>query len=84
MRVHVRDGLSGVLPGVEDDPVASRLNALGDRDLACRGDELVKLAVAGGGQGRHIGEMIPRDYQDVRRRLRVEVTEGDNPLPVKH
>lgn len=84
MRVHVLDTLPGVLAGVEDDTVAASVDALGDRDLVRRADELVELAVARGGQGRHIGEMSPGDHQDMRRRLRVDVTEGENPLPVKH
>src|SRR6185437_9702808 len=34
--------------------------------------------------GRHVREVIPRRHQDVRRRLWVDVTEGDSPLPVQH
>ena len=84
VRVHVLDSLPSVLAGVEDDPVAGRVDALGGRDLARRADEFVQLTVARGGESRHVGEMIPGDHQDVRRRLRVDVTEGENPLPVEH
>jgi hypothetical protein len=84
MRVHVPNGLPAIAAGVEDDPVPAGRNALGDGDVACRGDELVKQAVAGADHGRHIGEVIPGDYEDMRRRLRVDVTEGEDPLPVKH
>src|ERR1700730_10937525 len=41
-------------------------------------------AATRGGQGRHVGEMLPGHHQDVRRRLGVDVTEGDGPLPVQH
>jgi hypothetical protein len=84
MRVHVPDSLPRVLAGVEDDPVPGGLDALGGRDLACRRDEFVKQPAARGGEGRHVGVMIPRHHQDMRRRLRVDVTEGDSPLPVQH
>src|ERR1700722_2284368 len=84
MRVHVPDGLPAVLAGVEDDPVPTGLDALGDRDLACRADEFVKQPAARGGEGRHVREMVSRHHQDVRWRLGVDVTEGDGPLSVQH
>jgi hypothetical protein len=82
--VHVPDGLPAVLAGVEYDPVSAVGNALGGRDLVCRADDFVEKAAARGGEGRHVGEMIPGHHQNVRRRLRVDVTEGDGPLSVHH
>jgi hypothetical protein len=84
VRVHVPDGLPTVLAGVEDDPVPAGGNALGGRDLVCRADDFVEQAAARGDEGRHVGEMVPRHHQDVRRRLGVDVTEGDGPLSVHH
>jgi len=84
MRVHVSDGLPAITARVEDDPVSAGSDALGDGDVACRCDELVKQSVPRGDHGRHGGEVIPRDHKDMGRRLRVDVTEGYDPLPVKH
>src|ERR1700722_2324008 len=84
VRVHVPHGLPAVLAGVEDDPVPGGLDALGIRDLPCHGDQLVEQPVARGRQRRYVREVVPRYHKDVRRRLRIEVTEGDAPLPVHH
>ena len=78
------DGLPAVLAGVEDDPVPGVLDAFGHGDLPGRANELVKQPGARCGKFCHIGEVIPGDQQDVRRRLGVDVTEGEYPLPVQH
>src|SRR5579863_8043967 len=84
VRVHVPHGLPRFLAGVEDDPVPGGLDALGIGDLSCYGDKLVEQPVARGRQRRHVREVVPRDHEDMRRCLRVEVTEGDGPLTVHH
>jgi hypothetical protein len=84
VRVHVPDGLPAVLTGVEDDPVAAVLDALGRGDLTGGADKLVKQAAARRGERPHVGEVIPRDHQDMRWRLRADVAEGDDPLSVQH
>jgi len=84
VRVHVPHGLPGVPAGVEDDPVPGGLDALGIRDLPCYANQLVEQPVTRGRQRRHIGEVVPRDHEDVGWRLGVEVAEGDGPLPVHH
>ncbi len=67
--------------GVEDDPVAGRLDALGDGDSRGPADEFVEQPVTRGRQRRHVRVVIPGDHQDVRRRLRVDVTEGEVRFP---
>jgi len=84
MRVHVPDGLPAIAARVEDDPVSAGSDAFGDGDVACRCDELVKQSVARTDHGRHVGEVIPWDHKDMGRRLRVDVAEGYDPLPVQH
>jgi hypothetical protein len=84
VRVRVRDGLTALPPGVEHDPVAAAVDALGDRDLMRLADKLVEQAATRVRQCRHVRVMIPRDDQDVGGRLRVDVAEGDGPLSVKH
>ena len=82
--MHVKNGLLGVRAGVEDEPVPAELDALGDRDLAGRADELVKQPGTRGGEGRHVGKMIPRHHQDVRWRLGADVAEGDGTFAFQH
>ncbi len=84
VRVHVPYGLPGVLAGVEDDPVPGGRDALGIRHLPCHGYQLVEQPGAGLRQRRRIREVVPWNHQDMRWRLRVEVAEGDDPLPVHH
>ena len=84
VRVHMPDGLPAVLTGVEDKPVPGVLDPLGRGDLAGRADKLVKQPAARRGEFTHVREMVLRDHQDVGRRLGVDVTEGDNTLPVQH
>jgi len=84
VRVHVPHGLPGVPAGVEYDPVPGGLDAVGRRDLPRHADYLVEQPVARGRQRRHVRKVVPRDHQDVRWRLRIEVTEGDRALPVHH
>jgi len=84
MRVHVVDRLPGFPAGVEDDPVPDSLDALGVGDLTRHGDDFVKQSAARGGERCHVRKMPPRDHEDMCRRLRVDVTERDRPLPVYH
>jgi hypothetical protein len=84
MRMHMPHRLPAVAAGVEDNAVPAGVDALGDGDLMGRRDELAEQSVARAGQRCHVREVLPRDHQDVRRRLRADVTEGDDPLPVKH
>lgn len=84
VHVHMPDGLPAVLAGVEDEPVPGVVDALGHGDLARRADKLGKQPVTGRGELTHVREVVPRDYQDVGRRLGVDVTEGDDTLPLQH
>ena len=82
--MHMPDGLAGVASGIEDDSVSAVFDALGGGDLACLADELVQQSATRAGQRRDVRKVIPGDHEDVRRRLRVDVTKGDDPLPVQH
>jgi len=77
------DGLARLLSGVEDDAVAAAVDTVGDRHLMRPGDDLVEQA-ASGGQCRGVRVVITRDYQDVRRCLRVDVTESDHTIALQH
>jgi hypothetical protein len=83
----MRDRLPGVWPGVKDNAVPAVFYALRRRDLASGGDELIQQAfarVAGGDQRGHVRVVVTGDHQDVDRRLRVNVTESYDPLPIGH
>jgi hypothetical protein len=83
VRVHMPDGLPAVLASVEDDPVPGVFDALGHSDLAGRANKLVKQPATRRGERTHVREVVPWDYQDVGRRLGVDITEGDETLPVQ-
>ena len=84
MGMHVSYSLPAVAARAENDPVTGRLDALGGGDLASRGDQFAEQSVARAGKRGDMGEMIPWNHQDVRRRLGVNVAEGHDPLPVQH
>jgi hypothetical protein len=73
----MRDRLSGVRPVICDDPVAAVMEPVLAGDTRCqsqrvRGD--VPVAATDVAQGR---EVLARHDEDVDRRLRVQVVEGD-------
>jgi len=82
--VDVRDGLTGLGAGVEDDPVTGLGHALGRRDLPDCVDHLAEQRGVRGGERRHVGVMRLGYDQDMRRGLRVDVAEGQDPVRFKH
>jgi hypothetical protein len=78
------DGLPAVPASIEDDTVPAVLDTLGGRDLTRRADEFVEQTAAPGGKRGYVREVIPRNHQDMRGRLGIDVTEGDDPLSVQH
>jgi hypothetical protein len=78
------NGLPALPSGVEHDPVTGAVNPLGDGHLVRLADELVKQAVTRAGESRHVRIVVARDHQDMRGRLRVDVTESDYPLTIQH
>ena len=81
--MHVPDGLAAFPSGVEDEAVAAAVNPLRDRHLVRVRDNLVEQS-ARRGQCRHIRIMVFRYYQDMRRRLGIDITEGDRAITLKH
>ena len=84
VRVRVRDGLPALPSGIEHDPVAGAVDPLSDGDLVRLADDLVKQAVTRAGESRHVWVVVARNHQDMRGRLRADVTESDYPLTVQH
>jgi hypothetical protein len=84
VRVHVPDGLTTLSPGIEHDPVATGVDTFCRGDLVCLGYEFVEQTIARADQRRYVRIVVPRDHQDVRGRLRADITEGDYPLAVQH
>jgi hypothetical protein len=82
MRMGVEHGLPGVSPSVKDHPVSALRQTLLHCDPVRLGRHLVQEAVARGGDCGQIGEMHPRDDQDMHRRLRVYVTERNGAVTV--
>ncbi len=83
--MNVEDGLPGVLPGVEHQPVAGLGQALGrghrpgvPQQLG--GQRRVTRSELGGGR---VGVRL-RDDHEVGRRLRGDVTEGEGALGLAH
>ncbi len=79
------DRLAASWPGVEDNPVAVTIDALGLGYLGCVGKDLAEQALLRGldqlGQGRMVR---PRDHQHMHGRLRVDVEESDCPRRLGH
>lgn len=75
--MHVQNGLSGSRTRIEHDPVSGLRDALGLGDRTGLPDEGGRQLGIGGGQFRGGAMVLPRHHQYVRRRLRVDVTEGD-------
>jgi hypothetical protein len=84
MSMHVPYRLPGVAARIEDDPVPAGGDPGGGGNLMGHCDQLVKQSVARAGQGRHVRKVVPGDHQDMRRRLRADVAEGDDPLSVSY
>jgi len=78
----VEHGLPGVTPGVKDHPVSALGQALLHRDPVRLRRHLVQQAVVRGGDRGQIGEVHPRDDQDMHRRLRVHITESNGTVTV--
>ena len=74
----VKNRLTGLGPGVEDQP--ERLQPFGFGDGAGFLDQLDKGLPVRSGQRRHVRMMGAWNDQNVRGRLRGNVTEGDRPL----
>src|SRR3954452_16455349 len=81
VQVSVEARLMSVRPGVGHEPVALTFPVAGDAftlsDLLGQrqhGDERVRFALA---DGRQVGQMGPRDDEDVRGRGRVDVAEAE-------
>src|SRR6516225_7538031 len=84
MGMRVEHGLTGLGPGVEDDPVATPGQALGGgHQIRHRGD-LRQQPGVGGRQGGQIRIVIFRNDQHMGRRLRINVTERDHPGGLAH
>lgn len=78
--MRVEDGLPGPGTGVEDDPVAVAVDLLLGGDPAGLAQHVGGDAGLGGREGGGVGVVDLRDDQDVRRRLRVDVPEGEGRL----
>jgi hypothetical protein len=77
MRVGVEYRLAGLEAGVEDDPVSRAADPLGLGDLVRLRHNLREQPAVGAGERRQVPVMILGDDQDMRRRLGVDVPEGD-------
>jgi len=82
--MRVRDGLTGLYAGVEDDPVAAVGDALGNGHLVGMRDEIGQQPVTSSRQLGQIGVVLPRDHQNVDGRLRINVAKGDRALVAGH
>jgi hypothetical protein len=81
VEVEVEDGLAGLPAGVGDEAVVAdapvaRDGGGADQDLS-EERRVVRGVV-------HVDEMLLRDQEDVRRRLRVDVLERQDPLVLVH
>ena len=80
MRVRVVDGLPGMAARIEDNAIAGAGDALGERDLVRLGGHLGEEAVSGGREARQVSIVRLRNYENVNRRLRIDVAKCERPL----
>jgi hypothetical protein len=83
VEVHVVHRLAGLRAGVGDEAVARLGAAVADQALLERhrlrpGDDLAEQSRVGGDQRGRGGVVLLGDHQHVRRRLRVDVAEGED------
>jgi hypothetical protein len=75
--VDVLDRLAGLRASIEDHPVASVGDALGNRHLPGMGNQLSEQAIASRAQLSQVRMVSARDYQHMDRCLRIYVPKGD-------
>ena len=73
------DGLAAVRTGIDDQPVAL-IEILLSGDLRGGGEQMTEQPCILGGRVRERCEVLLRNDQDVDRRLRMDVREGDDLL----
>ncbi len=79
MQVYMLYRLSAIAPSVGDDAKSTR-----QPPLAESGGHMQQVTEQFGWHRGHIGKVLPRDYQQMRRRLRIEIVEGQCLLILKH
>jgi hypothetical protein len=82
--VDVRNGLARVGAGVEDDAIAALADPFRLCDAVHPGDHLAEQPAVRGGQRRDVGKVLLRDDEHMRRGLRVDIAEGQDPVRFKH
>ncbi len=80
----VRDDLARVGAGVEDHAIAILADPLRLRDAVHPGNHLAEQPAVRGGERRDVGIVLLRDDEHVRRGLRVDIAEGQDPVRFKH
>ena len=80
MQMDVKNRLAGVAVGVEDRPKSAGRDAAGLRDQRGASHHLADELVVVGGEIVERRDVPPRHDEDVGRRLRIDVVEGDDAL----
>ena len=75
--MEVEHRLAGVRSGVGQDPVTALVDSLIASDLARQAQQLSEQRLVAGRRHGEISDMVPRDDQDMDRRLRGEIGKGD-------
>jgi hypothetical protein len=83
VRVHVLDGLAGVTAGVEDHSVPTFGDAFRYRYFVRLRRNLGKHTIVGGDFGQ-VAVVIPRNHQNMSRRLGIYVAECERARAFKH
>src|SRR5690349_6580825 len=78
MHVQVHHGLPAVLVAIDDEPEPGVRDLLRLRDRGGRAQEPAGERLVGGFDIDDRRDVLPRNHEDVRRRLRVDVAEGDD------
>lgn len=82
--MQMTDGLPPVPPGVDHRPEARIRHVLGNRELARQKEDLSEEVSLTHLRRGERGDMILGDDENVDGRLRIDVTEGHEPLSVVH
>ena len=78
------DGLPGIAARIEDNAITGVGDALGQRDLVRLSRHLSQNAVSGGRKAGQVRIVRPGNYQNMNRRLRIDVAKSDRVLAFEH
>lgn len=84
MRMRVRDSLPGMAARIEDNAVTSAGDTLGQRDLMRLCHHLGQQPVSGRHEAGKVRIVRLGNYQDMNRRLRIDVTKCERVLAFEH